>query len=196
MPKVCLNMIKTFCKRLQLLRGIAVDAGDGDGDATEGGDETAVSGDAHDVALEAREGTRDDTHQVVALGIVVQGMVQETDAGGLYLRGTHKGLHDIVGDYGCLPRAAVTTEVGVHGAFAEEGLHGLRFALHEEETGYGGTLLVAHSTLVTMVDDVGVHEGGEVLGKGLANMLGASMHVEVAPGGGGGSCCWRVHRHW
>ncbi len=181
---------------LYFFRGVAVDASDGDGDATEGGDEAAVTGDADDVAFEARKGTGDDAHEVMPFGVVVQRMVQEADAGGLYLRGAHEGLHDAVGNDGGLPCGAVTCQVDISVAFTEEGLHRPRLGLHEEETRDGGTLLVANAPLATVVDDVGVHEGGEMLGKSLADMRGASGYVEVAPGGGGGGYFSCVHCYW
>ncbi len=170
---------------MEVFEGFAVDAADGDGDATEGGDEAAVAGDADTVALEACEGSRDDAHKLMSLGIVLQFVLHETYAGGGYLRSLHEGLHDTVRNLRHLVSGAVAGKTDAWVTFAEEGLHSLRLALHEEETGDGGTLMVADTLLLTVVDDVGVHEGWEVVGKSLGDVFHASTHVEVTPRGGG-----------
>ncbi len=102
-------------------------------------------------------------------------MLQESYAGGSYLRHFHERLHDAVPDYCHLSRGAVFGEVYAREVSVEKCLHFFRLALYEEKSGNGGSLFTADTFLLTVVNDVGVYERWETSAKRVVHLFHLRM---------------------
>ena len=109
-----------------------VDAAQGEGETADGEYQTAVAGDAEDVAFHAVQRTAYDADQRMAFGIVIQSVGKEAEALGIEGGDAHEGLHLAVGDDGYVSGGAVAHEVMSGEVFTQMGGDGGGVALDEE----------------------------------------------------------------
>lgn len=164
-----------------------VDAAQGEGETADGEYQTAVAGDAEDVAFHAVQRTAYDADQRMAFGIVIQSVGKEAEALGIEGGDAHEGLHLAVGDDGYVSGGAVAHKVMSGEVFTQMGGDGGGVALDEEQTGHRGAFYLYHSLAGAQVGGGGVNVGGKMNGEGGCHALYTGVvEKKVAPRGAGG----------
>lgn len=98
----------------------------------------AVTLDAYDVALAAFEEAGGETYRGVPLGVILQRMAEDADAGGIVLRHSHERSHDGVRDDGGLPAGTVLCQMEFGKFLFKIGVDAPDTSLYEDQAADGG----------------------------------------------------------
>lgn len=168
------------------LETLGVDIGDGHSHAADIHHQSAVTGNADDIALKAGIVARDDAQQGAVLGVIDKRTEEEAQSVGLGLRDAHEGLHLVAGDGSHAASAAVLAQF-VHGqTLVEIGLELAGRTLEENQSAHRGCLDLTHTAMVAatgQIFDSLVNEMGDAV---LLELLFdgfdlAVVNKEVAP---------------
>ena len=136
------------------LKALGVDIGDGHSHATDIHHQSAVAGNADDIAFKAGIVARDDAQQGAVLGVIDKRTEEEAQPVGLGLRDTHEGLHLVTGDGSHAAGAAVLAQL-VHGQMLVQiGLELAVRTLEENQSAHRGRLNLTHTAMVAATGQI------------------------------------------
>lgn len=136
------------------LKTLGVDIGDGHSHAADIHHQSAVAGNADDIALKAGIVARNDAQQGAVLGVIDERTEEEAQSVGLGLRDTHERLHLVAGDGGNTASAAVLAQL-VHGQMLVEiGLELTGRTLEENQSAHRGRLDLTHTAMIAATGQI------------------------------------------
>lgn len=168
------------------LETFGVDIGDGYSHAADIHHQSAVAGNADDIAFKAGIVARDDAQQGAILGVIDERTEEEAQPVGLGLRDAHEGLHLVAGDGSHAAGAAVLAQLVQGQMLVEIGLELTGRTLEENQSAHRGRLNLTHTAMVAttgQIFDSLVNEMGDAV---LLELLFdgfdlAVVNKEVAP---------------
>ena len=136
------------------LKTLGVDIGDGHSHAADIHHQSAVAGNADDIALKAGIVARDNAQQGAVLGVIDERTEEKSQPVGLGLRDAHEGLHLVAGD-GCHAAGAAVLAQLVHGQMLVEiGLELTGRTLEENQSAHRGRLDLTHTAMVATTGQI------------------------------------------
>ena len=139
---------------IDFLKALGVDIGDGHSHATDIHHQSAVAGNADDIALKAGIVARNDAQQGAVLGVIDKRTEEEAQSVGLGLRDAHEGLHLVTGNGSHAASAAVLAQL-VHGQMLVEiGLELTGRTLEENQSAHRGCLDLTHTAMVAATGQI------------------------------------------
>ena len=139
---------------IDFLKALGMDIGDGHSHAADIHHQSAVAGNADDIAFKAGIVARDDAQQGAVLGVIDERTEEEAQSVGLGLRDAHEGLHLVTGDGSHAAGAAVLAQL-VHGQMLVEiGLELTGRTLEENQSAHRGCLDLTHTTMVAATGQI------------------------------------------
>lgn len=136
------------------LKALGVDIGYGHSHATDIHHQSAVAGNADDIAFKAGIVARDDAQQGAVLGVIDERTEEEAQPVGLGLRDAHEGLHLVTGDGSHAAGAAVLAQL-VHGQmFVEISLELTGMSLKKYQSAHRGCLDLTHTAMIAATGQI------------------------------------------
>lgn len=136
------------------LKTLGVDIGDGHSHAADIHHQSAVAGNADDIAFKAGIVAGDDAQQGAVLGVIDERTEEEAQSVGFGLRDSHEGLHLVTGDGSHEAGAAVLAQL-VHGQMLVEiGLKLTGMPLKKYQSAHRGCLDLTHTAMVAATGQI------------------------------------------
>ena len=176
------------------LETFGVDIGDGHSHAADIHYQSAVAGNADDIALKAGIVTRDDAQQGAVLGVIDKRTEEEAQPVGLGLRDAHEGFHLVAGDDSHAAGAAVLAQLVQGQMLVEISLKLTGRTLEENQSAHRGCINLTHTAMVAATGQIFDSFVNEMMDAVLLELLFdgfdlAVVNKEVAP-----RCASRVCR--
>lgn len=136
-----------FTVFVYFLETLSVDIGDGHSHAADIHHQSAVAGNADDIALKAGIVARNDAQQGTVLGVIDKRTEEEAQPVGLGLRDAHERLHLVTGDGSHAAGAAVLAQLVQGQMLVEIGLELTGRTLEENQSAHRGRLNLTHTAM-------------------------------------------------
>lgn len=136
------------------LKALGVDIGDGHSHAADIHHQSAVAGNADDIAFKAGIVARNDAQQGAVLGVIDKRTEEEAQSVGLGLRNTHEGLHLVTGDGSHAAGAAVLAQLVQGQMLVEIGLELAGRTLEENQSAHRRRLNLTHTAMVAATGQI------------------------------------------
>lgn len=136
------------------LETLGMDIGDGHSHSADIHHQSAVAGNADDIALKTGILARDDAQQGAVLSVIDKRTEEEAQSVGLGLRDSHEGLHLVTGDGSHAASAAVLAQLVQGQMFIEIGLKLTGMPLKKYQSAHRGRLNLTHTAMVATTGQI------------------------------------------